>query len=266
MVNFVLIKIGGEVIRKNLENVLNKIAEFNNKVVLVHGGREIVNSYCIKMGIEPKFVISPEGIKSRYTTLEELEVYVMVMKFINSKITSFLNAKGFPSIGISGVDGNFILAKKKEKLIILNEKGRKQLIEGGYTGKIIKVNNDLLELLSTRYNCIVVSPIALDTVKSCMLNVDSDQVASEIAKSMNISKVIFLTDVSGLIINGNILREVSFEDIPNLIKETGIGMNRKLTMIYEAMKGGVKEVIVTNGLAKDFVEEIQNGNATVFKK
>jgi Acetylglutamate kinase len=192
MEDLILLKLGGEVIRKNLENVLNQIGFIAEKIILIHGGREIVNEYSLKVGIEPKFVTSPEGIKSRYTSLDELEIYVMTMNLINKKITSILNSKGVPSIGISGVDGNLILAKKKDKIVILNEKGRKQIIDGGYTGKITKINVDLMNKLLNCYRCIVVSPIALDLEKGCMLNVDSDQVAAEIAKAMKISKIIFL--------------------------------------------------------------------------
>jgi|BEDMetMinimDraft_2_1075160.scaffolds.fasta_scaffold00914_6 acetylglutamate kinase len=264
MEDLILLKLGGEVIRKNLENVLNQIGFIAEKIILIHGGREIVNEYSLKVGIEPKFVTSPEGIKSRYTSLDELEIYVMTMNLINKKITSILNSKGVPSIGISGVDGNLILAKKKDKIVILNEKGRKQIIDGGYTGKITKINVDLMNKLLNCYRCIVVSPIALDLEKGCMLNVDSDQVAAEIAKAMKISKIIFLTDVNGLKINENYIRTVKLSEIPALLSKTGFGMNRKLMMIYEAMKNGVNEVIIANGLSTDFLKEIENGNATKF--
>ncbi|MFP3190830.1 MAG: [LysW]-aminoadipate/[LysW]-glutamate kinase, partial [Thermoproteota archaeon] len=264
MEDLILLKLGGEVIRKNLDNVLNQIGFIAEKIILIHGGREIVNEYSLKVGIEPKFVTSPEGIKSRYTSLDELEIYVMTMNLINKKITSILNSKGVPSIGISGVDGNLILAKKKDKIVILNEKGRKQIIDGGYTGKITKINVDLMNKLLNCYRCIVVSPIALDLEKGCMLNVDSDQVAAEIAKAMKISKIIFLTDVNGLKINENYIRTVKLSEIPALLSKTGFGMNRKLMMIYEAMKNGVNEVIIANGLSTDFLKEIENGNATKF--
>ena len=77
-----VIKVGGRALEKGLNNILEDIESLyknDEKVVLVHGGGDIVTYYSKKLGIEPKFIISPEGVRSRYTTLEELKVYLMVM-------------------------------------------------------------------------------------------------------------------------------------------------------------------------------------------
>src|SRR3972149_3974317 len=101
-----------------------------------------------ELGKEPKFVVSPGGIKSRYTDKETAEIFTMVMSGkINKTIVCMLQKNGINAIGLSGIDGKIIQAERKKKLLIINEKGRKQAIDGGYTGKITNVNASLLKLL-----------------------------------------------------------------------------------------------------------------------
>ncbi len=262
MIKF-LIKIGGEVIKNNLENIINTISNIKDKVLIVHGGREIVNFYSEKFGIKPKFVISPEGIRSRYTDAEELDIYIMAMSLINNRITSMLNFNGTKSIGINGIFGNLIVAKKKEKIVIINERNRKQIIEGGYTGKITRINKEVLDILIDYYDCIVISPIAIDIESKCILNVDSDQVTSELAKAMKPEKLIFLTDVNGLKLESQTINVIKSKDISNIIDKVGIGMNRKLLMIQDALMHGVNEAIIASGLVKDFMSEIENSTRVI---
>jgi len=78
----IVVKAGGRALQQNFDNIVRSLAEgFSRglKLVFVHGGGDMVSKYEKAMGIEPKFVISPQGIKSRYTDERELEVYVMVM-------------------------------------------------------------------------------------------------------------------------------------------------------------------------------------------
>ncbi|MEM3949359.1 MAG: acetylaminoadipate kinase, partial [Saccharolobus sp.] len=101
----IVVKIGGRVVKNSLDKVILDIVNINDKVILVHGGGDIVTDYTKRLGIEPVFVTSPEGIRSRYTTKEELEVYIMAMSLINKTITSKLCSLGKNAIGITGVDG-----------------------------------------------------------------------------------------------------------------------------------------------------------------
>ena len=107
-----------------------------------------VTKVCKQLGKEPKFVTSPSGIKSRYTDKETAEIFTMVMSGrINKTIVQMLQKNGINAIGLSGVDAKIIQADRKKKLIIINEKGRKQVIDGGYTGKIKAINSEFIKLL-----------------------------------------------------------------------------------------------------------------------
>ncbi len=98
----ILVKLGGRTLR-NLRRIAEDLA--NHEFVLVHGGGDEVSEVSRKLGIEPRFVTSPSGVRSRYTDERELEVYVMVMSLINKRIVSELLSLGLNVLGISGVDG-----------------------------------------------------------------------------------------------------------------------------------------------------------------
>ncbi|MGI0000902.1 MAG: [LysW]-aminoadipate/[LysW]-glutamate kinase, partial [Nitrososphaeraceae archaeon] len=139
----IVIKIGGSIVEGLNPSIFDDFNELvkQQKVVIVHGGGKDVTSIATSMGKEQKFIISPAGKQSRYTDKETAMIYTMVMSGkISKNITAMLESKGISSVGITGIDGETIKADRKRKLMILNEKGRKMIIEGGYTGKVSKVN------------------------------------------------------------------------------------------------------------------------------
>src|ERR671938_1960850 len=143
----IVIKIGGSVVDGLHHSAVADIQSIaqNERLVLVHGGGKEVTHIATKLGKEQKFIISPSGVKSRYTDKETAEIYTMVMSGkINKAIVGMLLRTGIKAAGISGIDGGILKAERKKKLIIINEKGRKMVIEGGYTGKIISVDGALV--------------------------------------------------------------------------------------------------------------------------
>src|SRR5215211_5349620 len=112
--------------------------------------------------IKQKFIVSPGGVKSRYTDKETAEIYTMVMSGkINKTIVRMLLSNGISAAGISGIDGSTIEALRKKKLLVVNDKGRKMVIDGCYTGKINKINTPLIRKLIEGNFVPVISPIAL---------------------------------------------------------------------------------------------------------
>ena len=90
-----------------------------------------------------------------------------------------LQSKGISSVGITGIDGEMIKADRKKKLMILNEKGRKMLIEGGYTGKVSAVNPKLINCLLDNDYVPIISPIAISDEFE-FLNIDGDRAAANV--------------------------------------------------------------------------------------
>jgi len=146
-----VIKMGGSILKEGASSdLVSDLKELlkENKAVLFHGGGVEVTEIAAKLGKEQKFIVSPEGFRSRYTDKETIEIYTMVMAGkINKQIVLALQSQGIAAVGLSGLDGAILKAERKKKLIAVDERGRKKVMDGGYTGKISKVNADLIQLL-----------------------------------------------------------------------------------------------------------------------
>ncbi len=265
-----VIKAGGRVIEKNMTSIVADITDIARnekaKIVFVHGGGDLVTKYSEKLGVEPRFVTSPSGIRSRYTSREELEVYLMVMAgLLNKSIVAMIESKGVPAIGLTGADGGVVMGERKKRIIVVDERGRRRVIEGGYTGKITRVDGDLLLRLFELFDVVVISPVILGN-EGELLNVDGDQIASRIAATLNAETLVVLSDVDGVIIDNSLVTKVTMEEARALAEKVGVGMNRKLLMAADCVDKGVGSVVICNGLYDKPVYKCLDGIGTVISK
>jgi acetylglutamate/LysW-gamma-L-alpha-aminoadipate kinase len=248
-----VIKMGGSILKEGASNELvcdlKEVAK-QHKVVLVHGGGVEVTEIAKKLGKEQKFIMSPEGFRSRYTDKETIEIYTMVMAGkINKQIVLALQSQGLPAVGLSGIDAGILKAERKTKLIAVDERGRKKVIDGGYTGKITQVNTELISLLLEKGYLPIVTPIALSE-EYAPLNVDGDRTAAIIAGALKADKLILLTDVEGLMLKGERVPKIAASEVKEILPKIGGGMSTKVHAGLEALNQGVKEVLVTSGTVK----------------
>ena len=207
-----------------------------------------VTEIASKLGKEQKFIISPEGFRSRYTDRETAEIYMMVMagkdQQANCPCTSESECAGiwFIGLGRSASEGR----TKKASIIVIDERGRKKVIDGGYTGKISSVSTSLIELLLEKGFVPVVTPIAVSEEFE-PLNVDGDRTAAFIAGALKADRLILLTDVQGLVLRGKPIEKISSSDVKGALGTIGQGMSTKVHAALEALNQGVGEVIVTSG-------------------
>ncbi|MCP8311309.1 MAG: [LysW]-aminoadipate/[LysW]-glutamate kinase [Candidatus Methylarchaceae archaeon HK02M1] len=250
----IVVKIGGSILKKGMDpKILRdlKDAFIQKRVLLVHGGGDQVTEIAEKLGKSQKFVVSPGGIRSRYTDWETVVIFTMVMVGkINKVIVTALHKAGIKALGLSGVDASVIRAERKKKLIIINERGRKMMIDGGYTGKIKEVNSDLLNLLLDKGYMPVIAPIAIGD-EGELLNVDGDRAAAYIAGSIKADKIIFLTDVPGVFLDGKPISKISILEAKEIMPKIGFGMEKKVLASLEAVSMGVKESIITSGIIEE---------------
>jgi len=264
----ITIKIGGSVVDNLHPSTIldiKKVAETEG-VVIVHGGGKEVTKVCQQLGKEPKFVTSPSGIKSRYTDKETAEIFTMVMAGrINKTIVQMLQKNGINAIGLSGVDAKVIQAERKKKLLVVNEKGRKQAIDGGYTGKITEINANLIKLLLDQGLTPVISPIAISE-ESDFLNVDGDRAAAYVAGKVGTDKVLFITNVDGLLMDGKLVTKLTLAEAKEIRPKIGPGMEKKILASTEALDMGVKEALIANGQKENPISSaISHDNCTVIK-
>jgi len=248
-----VIKMGGSILKEGASSELVsdlKALAKENKLVLVHGGGAEVTETAAKLGKKQEFIVSPEGFRSRYTDKETIEIYTMVMAGkINKQIVSALLSQGISAVGLSGLDGALLKAERKKRLIIVDERGRKKVIDGGYTGKITEVKVDLLGFLLEKGYVPVVTPIAMSEEFE-PLNVDGDRTAAVVAGALKADRLILLTDVQGLVLKGKQVPRISATEAKEALSSIGKGMSTKVHAALEGLNQGVNEVLITAGTGK----------------
>ena len=203
--------------------------------VIVHGGGPEVSKAMEQLGQEVSFI---DGL--RVTSSENLKVAEMVLSgTINKEIIAHLNTFGGKAVGVSGKDGLLIEARKKA-----HEGG----VDLGFVGEIESVNPELLLVLLKQDFLPVVSPIGLGK-DGITYNINADTTASRIAVSLGAYKIIFMSDVDGVLEKGKLRRQLSAREAENLIKKNviGGGMVPKVEAGLFCVKNGVESAQIING-------------------
>ncbi|OGO06425.1 MAG: acetylglutamate kinase [Chloroflexi bacterium RBG_13_56_8] len=232
-----LIKIGGaeladQPVLAELVDALVQLAR-QRTLIIVHGGGPEIAQLQKRLGLVPRFV---EGL--RVTDEESLWVAEMVLSgAVNKRLTARLVNKGIKAIGISGVDGGLLQAKK-----MAHPAG-----DLGYVGEITQVNTSCLEDLLRGGFTPVISPISLGE-NGRPYNVNADHAALAIAAALRVEEAIFLTDVPGVMHGGIVLEEISAQRARHLIDTGHItgGMIPKVNSALDAIEGGVHSARITD--------------------
>ncbi len=237
----IVIKYGGSVMEKdNLKKaVFRDIALLSSvgvRPVIVHGGGPEINNWLIKLNIKPKF---QKGL--RVTDKKTMEIVEMVlMGRINKQIVRGINNTGAISIGISGLDGNLIQARKLEGS------------SHGFVGDISKVNSNILDPIIEKGYIPVISSIGSNR-EGITLNINADYVAGEIAAAINAEKLILLTDTPGILENINdeksLIKQLNLKKARKYIEDNIIsdGMKPKTECCIRALAQGVKASHIIDG-------------------
>ena len=205
------------------------------KPVVVHGGGNKINSMLDKLEIQSEFV---DGM--RVTSEQVMEVVEMVLSGnINKEITTLLNMHGGKALGMTGKDANFITAKPKAD-------GKYGLV-----GEITKIDSGVIKKLLEDKFIPVIAPIASgDEVNHPGFNINADLAASNIAAALGARKIIFMTDIIGVLDKDKNLLETLTEDEINGYKADGTivgGMIPKVDACLEAVHGGVEKAHIIDG-------------------
>ena len=237
----IVIKYGGSVMEKDIlkKAVFRDIALLASvgvRPIIVHGGGPEINNWLIKLKIKPKF---ESGL--RVTDKKTMEIVEMVlMGRVNKQIVRGINETGATSIGLSGLDGNLIQAKKLKSST------------HGFVGDISKVDANILEPLIDKGYIPVISSIGSSN-NGISLNINADYVAGEIAAAINAEKLILLTDTPGILKDLNnpqsLIRNINLKQARKFIEENIIseGMKPKTECCIRAIAQGVKATHIIDG-------------------
>lgn len=238
------------------------------KLVFVHGGSAEANSLGEALGTPPKFITSPSGYTSRYTNRETLEVFLMAVNGkVNSLLTEQLHGLGINALGLSGMDGKLMVATRKESIQSV-ENGKRKIIRDDYTGKIERVNSELLMALLNMGYLSVIAPVAVSH-KGEALNVDADRAAAMIASALKAETLILLTAVPGLMEKfpdeSTLIKQFPKAKLSSALEMAQGRMKKKVLGAEEALQGGVGKVIIADGRIEKPITNALSGNGTVIQ-
>ena len=207
--------------------------------IIVHGGGKEISSLLSRLGKESVFI---DGL--RYTDKETADVAEMVLSgHIGKALVEDLEAVGIHACSINGKDGHTLLSGKKD-----DEKGR----ELGYVGFVKKVDPTLIDTLLDADFVPVISPVGVDE-EGNTYNINADYAAAAIAGALGAQKLVFMTDVEGILRDkddpSSLIRRLSAQEAREYIKSGVIkgGMIPKTECCLEAIEKGVKSVHVLDG-------------------
>ncbi len=238
----VIVKYGGsamldETLQQSVIKDVALLKLVGMKPIIVHGGGKEISKWVKLMGKEPEFV---EGL--RVTDEDTMEVAEMVLNKVNKHLVQMMEKLGVRAAGISGKDGGTIICDKKT----VNGK------DIGYVGDVREVRSDLIDTLLEHDFVPIIAPIGLgDDFKS--YNINADDAACAIAKSMKAEKLVFMTDIEGVCRDANdpstLLSVLTLDEANRMIDEgyVGGGMLPKLRNCIDAVEGGVGRVHILDG-------------------
>ncbi|MFL5741815.1 MAG: acetylglutamate kinase [Flavisolibacter sp.] len=249
-----IIKIGGNIIddEEKLASFLKKFAAIEGKKILVHGGGKLATKMAEEMNIPQQMV---EG--RRITDAGTLRIVTMVYAgYINKNIVSQLQSEGCNALGLSGADGNAVLARKRS--------GTK--IDYGFAGDVEKINSDLFQTLLEKNISPVVAPITHNG-KGQLLNTNADTMAREMSTELSSHyevHLIFSFEKPGVLLDASdetsVLREITPAYYQKLKEEKKVfaGMIPKLDNAFAALDRGVTRVVI--GKAEE-INQLVKGEA-----
>jgi acetylglutamate/LysW-gamma-L-alpha-aminoadipate kinase len=239
------------------------------RVVLVHGGSHETTVIAEQLGLPPRFVNSVSGHSSRYTDRKTLEIFVMVTAGrINKLLVERLQQLEVNAVGLSGLDGRIIEAKRKSVLHIV-ENGKRKVLRGEYSGRIERVNTGLLcSLLAAGY-VPVVAPLAVSH-KGEALNVDGDRVAAAVSAALGARTLVILSNVPGLLSRfpdeKTLIPHIPAEQTHQHLERYAQGrMKRKMLGAIEALNRGVEQVVIADGRIARPLHRALAGHGTVIE-
>jgi acetylglutamate kinase len=237
-----VIKYGGaamvdEDLRETFAQDVTLLKKIGIRVAIVHGGGKEITGVAGKLGLESRFV---DG--QRYTDEGMMDVVMMVLAGkTNKNIVSRINLHDGNAVGICGIDGNLLRVRK------LTPKG----VDLGFVGEITEVNTELLKLLLGNTCLPVIAPVGFNG-QSHPYNVNADLAAAAIASALRAEKLVYLSDVEGVLANGELVHTMDQRKAEGLISSGVIsdGMIPKIRSAFDALNSGINKVHLIDGRIK----------------
>ena len=213
--------------------------------VVVHGGGPQINSMLAKLGIKSEFAAG-----MRITDRATVEIVEMVLAgSINKEIVHTITEAGGRAIGLTGKDGNMVTVTRLTRTVVDPDSNIEKVVDLGFVGEPKTVRTEVLEVLAKSDIIPVLAPVCPGEDGETY-NVNADTFAGAIAGALKATRVLFLTDVPGVLdADKQLIKQLSREEAQRLI-DTGVisgGMIPKVETCFEALDRGVEAAVILNG-------------------
>jgi acetylglutamate kinase len=223
--------------------VLMKLVGMNP--VVVHGGGPQIGDLLKRVGKESEFV---QGM--RVTDTETMDIVEMVLGgLVNKEIVNLIHQHGGNSVGLTGKDGNLIMAKKLKVTKHTPGMDEPEIIDIGHVGEVSRINTGVIDMLIQGDFIPVIAPVGVDE-QGNSYNINADLVAGKIAEALQAEKLMLLTNTAGLLNKqGELLTGLNAKMVDELIADGTIygGMLPKIQCALDAVQGGVKAAHIVDG-------------------
>jgi acetylglutamate kinase len=237
-----VIKYGGaamvdEELKETFAQDVTLLKKIGVKVAIVHGGGKEVTDIAARLGVESRFVNG-----QRYTDGQMMEIVQMVLAGkTNKDIVVRINQHGGDAVGLCGIDAGILRVAR------FSDNGS----DLGLVGKITDVNTDHLNLLLSNGVMPVIAPIGVDAAWQ-VHNVNADVAAAAIATALGAEKLVYLSDVEGILVDGALIHSIAEQKAEELIRQGVIseGMIPKVRSAFDALDANVRKVHMIDGRVK----------------
>ena len=258
-------KVGGAV-GNATDRVLDDLAG-RSECVLVHGGSEEIDRLGTALGRPAQHYTSPSGVVSRRCDPAQMETVVLALAGkVQTDLVRGLGARGARAVGLSGVDGRLLLARRKTGARAVVD-GRVIRLTDDLAGTIERVDAELLRGLLALGVTPVVGPPAV-TAEGQVVNVDADAVAAAVAGALGAEALVLLTNVPGLLRSiddpASVVAQVPRDGFEGALALADGRMRKKLLAAHAALVAGVGKVVIGSSRPDRPVEGALAGHGTVF--
>ena len=246
----VVVKYGGhamvdEQLKEDFARDITLLKFIGLNPVVVHGGGPQINKVLEQMGISSTFV---KGM--RLTDQPTMDVVEMVLGGkVNKSIVAQINNQGGRAVGLSGKDGGLIQAKKLTIMFREDEDKPPEIIDPGLVGDVTAINPEIIHTLTSHGFIPIIAPVGAGSSGETF-NINADLVAGKVAAALSAGRLIFITDVDGLLdVDGKLVSSVDRAQAGQMIEDKSIsgGMIPKIECALEAIEEGIEKVQMING-------------------
>lgn len=266
----IIVKVGGGK-GISLEAVCQDVSALvgrGERLILVHGASHETNVLSTALGKPPRFVTSISGVESRYTDRDTLDIFNMAyVGKMNKRFVERLQQLGVNAVGLCGADGRSMEGERKAAIKVI-ENGKRKVLRDDFTGRIEKINTDLLTLLLDHGYTPVLCPPGL-SYESEIINVDGDRAAAVLAAAFKAETLVILSNVPGLLRDVNdpasLVHKIDKAHMASYMDLAHGRMKKKVMGAAEALAQGVGTVIMGDARIEHPIQQALQGQGTVIR-